>query len=316
MVGPAVAVQSSLCGISSVWIRVYPWFFAFQQVPSDTRCKTYLVIPHMRILLLITTLLSACIAIAQDALLNERAAKEAVHRIVRHSGLQPDFTVLENREIPTAIAYIKDRKRVIAYNPAFMARVMDSTCTNWSAISILAHELAHHLLGHTLDPKEVKPGDELACDRYSGFILHAMGATLAESLAAMDVSGNPHGTEDHPPKHARLEAIQQGWDESRMIAERVEPEPFLVHDAFRYVVSFTGDDNTYYVDMHDRLVWFNNYAEPIQFGTLEQLSSKDPKYKLTWSDKVYVVDGRNTIWKRTASGMQMKVGIMEPYARQ
>jgi len=270
----------------------------------------------MRLLLLIASLLSASIALAQDAMLNERAAKEAVHRIVRHSGLQPDFTVLENRDIPTAIAYIKGKQRVIAYNPAFMARVMDSTCTNWSAISILAHEIAHHLLGHTLDPSNVRPGDELACDRYSGFILHAMGATKEEALSAMDVSGNPHGTENHPPKHARLAAIEQGWNEARMIAERVEPEPFVVHDAFRYVVSFTGDANTYYVDADNRLVWFNNYAEPIQFGRLETLFSKDPKYQLTWSEKVYVVDGRNTIWKRTANGMQMKVGRMEPYARQ
>jgi hypothetical protein len=270
----------------------------------------------MRIFVLIATLLSVCIVGAQDAMLNERAAKEAVYRIVRHSGLQPDFMVLENSAIPTAIAYIKGKQRIIAYNPAFMARVMDSTCTNWSAISILAHELAHHLLGHTLDPDKLKPGDELACDRYSGFILHAMGATLEEALAAMDVAGNPHGTEDHPPKHARLAAIEQGWNEARMISERVEPEPFAVHDTFRFVVSFTGDANTYYVDADNRLVWFNNYAEPIQFGQLETLQSKDPKYQLTWSDRTYVVDGRNTIWNRTASGMQMKVGTMSGYARE
>ncbi len=61
---------------------------------------------------------------------------------------------------------------MIEYNPMFMAMVMDSSCSNWSAISILAHEIAHHLLGHTLDPTNVRPGDELACDRYSGFILH------------------------------------------------------------------------------------------------------------------------------------------------
>jgi hypothetical protein len=252
---------------------------------------------------------------AQDARLNERAAKEAVYLIVRHSGLQPDFTVLEDREIRTAIAYIKGKERIIAYNPDFLARVMDSTCTNWSAISILAHEIGHHLMGHTLDPSNVRPGDELACDRYSGFILHAMGATLAEALAAMDVSGNPHGTENHPPKHARLDAIRQGWNEAHMIAERVEPEPFVVHDAFRFVVSFNGDANTYYVDADNRLVWFNNFAEPIQFGQLQKLFGKDPKYQLTWADKVYLVDGRNTIWKRTVTGMQMKVGTMADYAR-
>ncbi len=269
----------------------------------------------MRLLLVLPALLSLCMASAQDGMLNERAAKEAVYRIVRHSGLQPVFTVRENTSIPTAVAYIKGKERVIAYNPAFMARVMDSTCTNWSAISVLAHEIGHHLLGHTLDPGNVHPGDELACDMYSGFILHAMGATKEEALAAMDVAGNPHGTENHPPKHARLEAIQQGWNEARMIAERVEPEPFAVHDAFRYVVSFTGDANTYYVDADNRLVWFNTYAEPIEFGSLENTTSKEPKFRLVWNDKHYFVDGRNMIWKRSATGIERIVGSMSNYAR-
>ncbi len=211
----------------------------------------------MRLLLLIPALLYACLVSAQDGMLNERAAKEAVYRIVRHSGLQPVFTVRENTGIPTAVAYIKGKERVIAYNPAFMARVMDSTCTNWSAISVLAHEIGHHLLGHTLDPGNVHTGDELACDIYSGFILHAMGATKEEALAAMDVAGNPHGTENHPPKHARLNAIQQGW-------------------------------NT---------------------------TSKEPKYRLVWNDKHYFVDGRNMIWKRSATGIERIVGSMSNYAR-
>lgn len=252
---------------------------------------------------------------AQDAIMNERAAKEAVHLIVRHGGLQPDFTVQEKHDIPTAVAYIHKKQRVIAYNPAFMARVMDSTCTNWSAISILAHEIGHHLLGHTLDPASVRPGDELACDRYSGFILRSMGATLDEALATQEATGDPHGTHRHPPKHARMEAIRQGWDEARMIAERIAPPPFVVQDAFRYVVRFTGDANTYYVDERDRLVWFNNFAEPIEFGRLERATEGDPAYRLVWGEEALLVDRRNIIWKRTNSGMQMKVGKMDAYAR-
>jgi hypothetical protein len=249
----------------------------------------------------------------QDAVMNERAAKEAVHRIVRYSGLQPDFIVRENASVATAIAFVKDRQRIIEYNSEFIARVMDSTSTNWSAISILAHEVAHHLLGHTLDPERVRPGDELACDRYSGFILQAMGATLEATLSAMEVSGNPHGTRSHPPKHARSEAIRQGWIQSRELAERKEPEPYEVRDVFRFTVRFTGDANTYYVDRDDKLVWFNSYAEPIEFGSLEQLDGRDPKYRLHWSDASFQVDGKDVIWRRTTSGLHMIVGHMEPY---
>jgi len=270
----------------------------------------------MRLLLLLTALLSVCIANAQDAMLNERAAKEAVYRIVRHSGLQPVFTVREDLTIASAVAYIKGKERMIAYNPAFMARVMDSTCTNWSAISVLAHEVGHHLLGHTLDPGNVHPGDELACDRYSGFILYAMGATQEEAMATQEVAGDPHGTHRHPPQHARLEAIRQGWQEAHAIAERREPEPFVVHDAFRYVVRFTGDANTYYVDVQDQLVWCNNLAEPISFGRLENNVDREPKFRLVWNEEHYFVDSRNVIWKRTATGIETKVGAMSEYARQ
>src|SRR5436190_9411012 len=163
--------------------------------------------------------------LAQGTQVSERAAKEAVYRIVRHSGLQPNFVVQENAEVHTAIAFIKGRNRMIEYNPGFIASIVDSSRTDWSAVGILAHEIAHHLLGHTLDPAEVHPGDELACDRYSGFILHGMGASLKESLAAMEVAGNPHGTRSHPPKYARLAAIEQGWEDAQHIADKVEQEP-------------------------------------------------------------------------------------------
>ena len=64
-------------------------------------------------LLLFTSLLCSASLLSQ-ATTSERATKDAVHRIVRHSGLQPNFVVREDPGIPTAIAYIKDKQRVLA----------------------------------------------------------------------------------------------------------------------------------------------------------------------------------------------------------
>lgn len=133
---------------------------------------------------------------------------------------------------------------MIAYNPVFLSRILDTTRTDWSAVSVLAHEIAHHLLGHTLDPDAVHPGDELACDRYSGFILQRMGATLEESLAAMEVAGNVHGTRAHPPRHARLAAIRQGWEEAARINTPGNRVVFSVASDLTHVVHFAGDPNT------------------------------------------------------------------------
>lgn len=119
----------------------------------------------MRSLLISLAMLFFIAAPAQSHM-SEAAAKEAVYRIVRHSGLLPNFIVREDLQVRTAVAYIKGKERLIAYNPVFISTILDSSGTDWSAVSVLAHEIAHHLLGHTLDPEAVRPGDELACDRY------------------------------------------------------------------------------------------------------------------------------------------------------
>lgn len=247
--------------------------------------------------------------------MSERAAKEAVRRIVQYSGLTPDFTVREDPQVRTAVAYIKGHERVIAYNPAFITTVLDSSHTNWAAVSILAHEIAHHLLGHTLDPSAMRPGDELACDRYSGFILFSMGATLEESLAAIEVAGDPHGTWSHPPKSARCSAIEQGWQEAKRLREGLEDAPIALNDDFQFVVRFVGDHNTYYVDRSGALVWFDAQAEPISFGTFAPSATPEGIYKLSWEGQAFFVDRNNAIWRRGEHGLQTIVGKMEPYAR-
>jgi|GEM_PF-846961 len=247
--------------------------------------------------------------------MNEAAAKEAVYLIVRQSGLLANFVVREDDKVPTAVAYIKGNERVIAYNPAFLSALLDSARTDWSAVSVLAHEIAHHLLGHTLDPDAVHPGDELACDRYSGFILQRMGVSLSDAQVAMEVAGDVHGTLRHPPRHARLVAIRQGWEDAQRLASGAAEEPYVVERAFRYVVRLAGDPNTYFVDAEGCLVWFNDHAEPIEFGAFTRLAEGEFMHELTWQEQSFVVDGRNTIWRRAAHGMPLQVGRMEPYAR-
>jgi hypothetical protein len=264
--------------------------------------------------LLLTMAGSYCeTASGQRPVMNEAAAKEAVHLIVRHSGLLPNFTVLEDHRIASAGAYIKGKERIIAYDPDFISAILDSTGTDLAAVSILAHEIAHHLLGHTLDPEAVHPGDELACDRYSGFILFHLGATLEETLAAIEVAGNVHGTSSHPPRHARAEAVRQGWEDARDLALGEVREPFVVDRSFQYVVRFAGDPNTYYVDAEGCLVWFDNYAAPIELGAFD--TSTDPSFAFVMEmiDRTYRIDAHYTIWRAGAMGMQMKVGSISSF---
>jgi hypothetical protein len=252
---------------------------------------------------------------AQPPHITEQQAKSAVYRIVRYSGLQPNFIVRGNPDIPTAIAFIKARKRYIEYNPSVIAGIVDSARTDWSAVSILAHEIAHHLLGHTLEPGKRHPGDELACDLYSGFILNAMGATLDESLAAMRVSGHALDTLRHPPKEARLNAIRQGWLDRDRIARGEDIARVSPPEDLKWSISFEGDPNTYYVNASDQVVWFNELAEPIVLGSFAASTKKAYLYIIVWNAEVLEVDGRNSIWNQSAHGMMTPIGKMTALVR-
>ena len=270
----------------------------------------------MRVWLLCCCSTAALICHAQLPRITEQQAKSAVYRIVRYSGLQPNFIVREDPDIPTAIAFIKARKRYIEYNPAVIAGIVDSARTDWSAVSILAHEIAHHLLGHTLEPGKRHPGDELACDLYSGFILNAMGADLDESLAAMRVSGHALDTVRHPQKEARLEAIRQGWLDRDRIAHGEDIACLAPPEDLKWSIAFEGDPNTYYVNATDRVVWFNELAEPIVLGSFAASLQKAYQYTILWNSGVLEVDGHGSIWSQSAHGMMTPIGKMTALVRR
>ena len=243
--------------------------------------------------------------------ISEQEAKKAVYNIVKYSGLLPNFVVRENTDIANAVAFIKDRKRYIEYNPEAMAGLLDSTQTDWAVISILAHEIAHHLLGHTLNPRSINPGDELSCDRYSGYVLERMGATLEEAISAIQVAGTAQGTKTHPPRTARIEAIRQGWTESRDQMDHVVDGFETVPLDYEYRLRFEGDENLYYIDSENHVLWFNFFAEPIIFGTLVESESKSYWYEIQWEGQKFFVDSHLNLWSMTAYNVLMIVGALE-----
>lgn len=141
---------------------------------------------------------------------SEAEAQAVMNDIVNVMGLRPNF-VIQAANVPNAAAWINNAQRYILYNPAFIQSVRASTHTDWSAISILAHEIGHHLQGHTLTRSGSRPATELEADEFSGFVLRKMGANLDESQAAMRLLASPEGSATHPPRADRLRAIEQGW---------------------------------------------------------------------------------------------------------
>ncbi|MDB5686094.1 MAG: hypothetical protein JWR77_683, partial [Rhizorhabdus sp.] len=143
----------------------------------------------------------------------------AVHRIMGFTGLPANFVVVSGPIDNAAAVILLDRdripRRVIAFNPKFMAMAQAQVRGNpWGPISVMAHEIAHHLSGHTIVPGGSRPEIELEADKFSGFILQKMGAPLTGATQMILTIGSNHGTPTHPDKMRRAEAIRQGWDEA------------------------------------------------------------------------------------------------------
>ncbi|WP_088182936.1 TPM domain-containing protein [Sphingobium sp. Z007] len=140
----------------------------------------------------------------------------AVTRIMGYTGLPANFVVVSG-PVPNAAALIllddkRVPRRVIAFNPQFIkAAEAQVGGSPWGPISIMAHEIAHHLSGHTIVPGGSRPEIELEADKFSGYVLQKMGAPLAAAQQMIMAVGTSHGTPTHPAKTQRADAIRQGW---------------------------------------------------------------------------------------------------------
>src|SRR5215212_10080219 len=90
-------------------------------------------------------------------------AEKIISGIVNVVGLDPNFKI-KAANVPNVEADIRHRQRYILYNPDFISRVNMAAKDKWPAIFILAHEIGHHLQGHTVRGKNSRPAIELETD--------------------------------------------------------------------------------------------------------------------------------------------------------
>ena len=150
---------------------------------------------------------------------SNRAAEDVVDRILGQIGLKRNFVVMECPEIENCLAVNLPgglgQIRYIIYDTRFLKRIESKTQTDWAAISIMAHEIGHHLNGHTVDGAGSRPEKELEADEFSGFVLYQLGASLVEAQAAMNNLADENKSSTHPAKTDRLAAIEKGWNKAR-----------------------------------------------------------------------------------------------------
>ena len=173
---------------------------------------------------------------------SDNEAEAALKLITDASGLSSNFTIVAGN-VPNACATMiynaktKELERYIIYNQTFMYNI-SKKINYWASISILAHEVGHHLNGHSLQLGGSRPSLELEADKFSGFIMAKIGATLEEAQSAINSLVSEQGSTTHPPKSARLAAIANGWYENNSTRNSI------LNNVKKPSEIFCGDPNT------------------------------------------------------------------------
>jgi hypothetical protein len=144
-------------------------------------------------------------------------AEIIVDNILEKIGLFKNFTIQECPNINNAVAKNIDigngrKERFILYDNEFFNKIEDKASNDWAGISILAHEIGHHLNGHSLNNDGSTHQYELEADEFSGFVLARMESTLEDAQSAIKTLRYEKATRTHPAKADRLVAIERGWN--------------------------------------------------------------------------------------------------------
>src|SRR5690606_25493165 len=162
-----------------------------------------------------------------------RDIEDAVNDILKTAGIKnisnAAFVLKDCNQINNAIAKIlKDENgndvRYVLYDPNLLQNIIDKTNNSWSAKFVLAHEIGHHMLGHSLNNGSSNHKYELDADYWAGRALSILGATEEETISATMILPE-RASSTHPARSERLAKATEGWnsvEKTRIIKVRDE----------------------------------------------------------------------------------------------
>lgn len=261
-----------------------------------------------------------------DSGITSADAAAIVADILDVMGLKGNFEI-KAANIPNAAAVVYNGKRYVLYNPVFISKLNHATGNDWASVSVLAHEIGHHLNGHTLSGGS-QPARELEADEFSGYVMQRLGASFEEAATAMKLAADVKGTATHPGRTDRIMAIEQGWNrasdqlaadieanEGDSIAETQVQSVKAVNTGTADSDSVTGKNNaallakedilayiffeadktgTYYVTNDGRLLTVKD-KRLLQTGTLKPYNHAKYPYIIQMNNDLLYIDGNGLI---------------------
>ena len=155
----------------------------------------------------------------------DKNAEIALNKILSVISIAKRFVLLPCDNINNCVATTYKGVRYIIYDKYFINEISTKN-DSWVQISILAHEVGHHINGHSLDiimhaadvvdvPSLAESRKmELEADEFSGFVMSKLGASLQQAQEAVNfLSSNSDDTHStHPSRNKRLAAIEKGYN--------------------------------------------------------------------------------------------------------
>lgn len=102
----------------------------------------------------------------------------------------------------------------ISYNAAAIASLRPEAEGEWAVVFLMAHEVAHHLVGHTTtavpSSEEEFVVAELDVNGIAGAVLRRLGASLKEAKGAAAAACRIDKASEAPTR-ATVSAVENGW---------------------------------------------------------------------------------------------------------
>ena len=172
--------------------------------------------------------LKLCVALQSNNFTTDAEAENAVNKILSVIGVSQKPILQACSNINNAVAAVFKGKRYVLYDREFMNSLTRGANKYWANMFILAHEIGHHVNGHSLDillyandiidPKSlsVKREQELEADEFAGFVLTKLGASFSDISNVLSnlPKINNENRSTHPSKDKRIAAVKKGFGES------------------------------------------------------------------------------------------------------
>jgi hypothetical protein len=165
---------------------------------------------------------------------------------------------------------------------------------------------------------------EAQADRYSGFILEQMGASLDDAQAAVRAIPTDEATATHPAKSVRLAAITNGWKSAQELGDKIKtakgandkPEEATRQDRVTRIQApkpnsptpdlvaeliIDNDNNRYFLSTGGSILFVTGFpfSKTTTFG--RQIPSGNPRW--AWCIQtprgLYLVDSKGVIWAKS-----------------